>query len=217
MNRIIIVAGHFGSGKTEFSLNYAVYLKKFHDQVTVVDMDTVNPYFRTKDAQQRLEELGISVISPRFANTNVDILSVPSQILSGFETPACHAVFDVGGDDEGAVVLGVYEKQIRQVGYDMLFVMNPNRPFTKTPEQALEMMAAIEQASRLRFTGLINTANLMEETTPQLVAEGEETVKKTAEMAGLPFLFSVGTAENLAMISEPDQRFPIQLFLKKPF
>lgn len=217
MNRITIVAGHFGSGKTEFSLNYAIDLKKKHDQVTLVDMDTVNPYFRTKDAEDRLAQLGIQVISPEFANTNVDILSVPPQILSVFETPGCAAVFDVGGDDEGAVVLGVYEKLIREAGYEMLFVMNPNRPFTKTPEQALKMIRAIEQASRLNFTGVVNTANLMEETTPQLVAEGELVVRKTAELAGLPFLFTAATAENLVSILEPEKGFSIELFLKKPF
>lgn len=217
MKRITIIAGHFGSGKTEFALNYAIELKRNYPRVTVADMDTVNPYFRTKDAQETLEALGIDVISPQFANTNVDILSVPSQILSVFESPDCRAVFDVGGDDEGAIVLGVYQKQIVQAGYDMLFVMNPNRPFTRTPDQALEMMASIEQASRLRFTGLVNTANLMEDTTPELVAQGEKIVKQTAEMAGLPFFYTAGTAENLTLLSEPDKGFPIKLFLKKPF
>ncbi|MBE7043659.1 MAG: hypothetical protein E7399_09275 [Ruminococcaceae bacterium] len=217
MNRITIMAGHFGSGKTEFALNYALHLKKTHENVTIVDMDTVNPYFRTKDAEERLNEAGVGVISPRFANTNVDILSVPPEILSVFENSSCAAVFDVGGDDEGAIVLGVYEKLIRESGYEMLFVMNPKRPFTETPEQALEMMTAIEQASRLKFTGIVNTANLMEETTPQLVAEGEQIVRKTAELSNLPFLCTVATAENLVLLSEPEKGFPIELFLKKPF
>ena len=216
MNRITIVAGHFGSGKTEFALNYALHLKKTNENVTIVDMDTVNPYFRTKDAEQRLTEQGIRMISPQFANTNVDILSIPPDILSVFES-SCAAVFDVGGDDEGAIVLGVYEKLIRESGYEMLFIMNPKRPFTETPQQALEMMSAIEQVSRLKFTGIVNTANLMEETTPQLVAEGEQVVKETARLANLPFLYTAATAENLALISEPKTGFPIELLLKKPF
>ena len=217
MNRITVVAGHFGSGKTEFALNYALHLRKESGNVTIVDMDTVNPYFRTKDAEQRLEEAGVRVISPQFANTNVDILSVPPEILSVFEDSSCTAVFDVGGDDEGAIVLGVYEKLIQETGYEMFFIMNPKRPFTETPEQALEMMTAIEQASKLKFTGIVNTANLMEETTPELVAEGEKIVRKTAEQAKLPLVCTAATAENLAFISEPEQGFPIELFLKKPF
>ena len=217
MNRITVIAGHFGSGKTEFALNYALHLKKDHENVTIVDMDTVNPYFRTKDAEERLSEAGVRVISPQFANTNVDILSVPPEILSVFENPSCAAVFDVGGDDEGAIVLGVYEKLIRESGYEMLFIMNPKRPFTETPEQAMEMMNAIEQASRLKFTGIVNTANLMEETTPSLVAEGEKIVRETAKRSELPFLYTAATAENLASISEPEKGFPIELFLKKPF
>lgn len=217
MKRITVVAGHFGSGKTEFALNYAAYLKRHCDDVTIADMDTVNPYFRTKDAEERLDAFGIRVISPQFANTNVDILSVPPEILSVFESDSCAAVFDVGGDDEGTVVLGVYEKQIRETGYEMFFIMNPKRPFTETPEQAAEMIRAIEQASRLSFTGIVNTANLMEETTPELVAEGEKTVRKTAELTGLPYVCTAATQENLAFISEPEKRFPIELYLKKPF
>ena len=217
MKRITVISGHFGSGKTEFALNYALRLKQSHKDVTIVDMDTVNPYFRTKDAEERMEKAGIHVISPQFANTNVDILSIPPEILSVFETPSCAAVFDVGGDDEGAIVLGVYEKLIRECGYEMLFIMNPNRPFTKTPEQALEMMNAIEQVSRLKFTGIVNTANLMEETTPALVAEGEKIVRETAKISNLPFLFTAATAENLVSISEPEKGFPMELFLKKPF
>ncbi len=217
MNRITVIAGHFGSGKTEFALNYALHLRKTHENVTIVDMDTVNPYFRTKDAEERMNKAGVRVISPQFANTNVDILSIPSEILSVFENPSCAAVFDVGGDDEGAIVLGVYEKLIRESGYEMLFIMNPKRPFTETPQQALEMMNAIEQVSRLKFTGIVNTANLMEETTPALVAEGETVVRETAKLSHLPFMYTAATAENLVSISEPEQGFPIELFLKKPF
>ncbi len=217
MNRITIIAGHFGSGKTEFALNYALHLKKTHQNVTIVDMDTVNPYFRTKDAEERLDNAGVRVISPQFANTNVDILSVPPEILSVFENSSCAAVFDVGGDDEGAIVLGVYEKLIRECGYEMFFIMNPKRPFTETPQQALDMMQAIEQVSRLKFTGIVNTANLMEETTPSLVAEGEKVVRKTAKVSNLPFLYTAATPENLALILEQEKGFPIELFLKKPF
>ena len=217
MNRISVICGHFGSGKTEFALNYARAVKRQHPMVTIVDMDTVNPYFRTKDAAERMNEAGVRVIAPAFANTNVDILSVPEEILSVFETPECRGILDVGGDDEGAVVLGVYAKQIRAVGYEMLFVMNPNRPFTQTPEEALAMMGAIEQASHLSFTGLVNTANLMEETTPELVAEGEKIVLETAQRAGLELKFTAAVPECLTKIADPKRGFPLNLFLQKPF
>ena len=215
--RLTLFAGHYGSGKTNIAVNYALKLAGEGKGVCIADLDIVNPYFRTKDSAKVLENAGVYLISPQFANTNVDILSIPPEILSVFETPSCAAVFDVGGDDEGAVVLGVYEKLIRECGYEMLFIMNPNRPFTKTPEQALEMMNAIEQVSRLKFTGIVNTANLMEETTPALVAEGEKIVRETARISNLPFLYTAATAENLVSISEPEKGFPMELFLKRPF
>ena len=148
--------------------------RKGHYKVTIVDMDTVNPYYRTKDVQEILEAKGIRVIAPQFANTNVDILSVPSDILSVFDDPECVAVFDVGGDDEGAIVLGMYQRYLLQCGYDMLFVFNARRPLTATGDDTLEMFEAIQNTSRLRFSGIINNTNLMEDTTPEIVLEGQQ-------------------------------------------
>lgn len=218
MNRITVVTGHFGSGKTEFSVNYAIQLKKRFDKVTIVDMDTVNPYYRTKDVQEILEAKGIRVIAPQFANTNVDILSVPSDILSVFDDPECVAVFDVGGDDEGAIVLGMYQRYLLQCGYDMLFVFNARRPLTATGDDTLEMFEAIQNTSRLRFSGIINNTNLMEDTTPEIVLEGQQAAQELSQTTGVPIRYITGMPENFTLLqNEKDKFFELDFFIKRPF
>ena len=218
MNRITVVTGHFGSGKTEFSVNYAIQLKKRFDKVTIVDMDTVNPYYRTKDVQEILEAKGIRVIAPQFANTNVDILSVPSDILSVFADPECVAVFDVGGDDEGAIVLGMYQRYLLQCGYDMLFVFNARRPLTATGDDTLEMFEAIQNTSRLRFSGIINNTNLMEDTTPEIVLEGQQAAQELSQTTGVPIRYITGVPENFTLLqNEKDKFFELDFFIKRPF
>ena len=218
MNRITVVTGHFGSGKTEFSVNYAIQLKKRFDKVTIVDMDTVNPYYRTKDVQEILEAKGIRVIAPQFANTNVDILSVPSDILSVFDDPECVAVFDVGGGDEGAIVLGMYQRYLLQCGYDMLFVFNARRPLTATGDDTLEMFEAIQNTSRLRFSGIINNTNLMEDTTPEIVLEGQQAAQELSQTTGVPIRYITGVPENFTLLqNEKDKFFELDFFIKRPF
>ena len=87
MKRINIITGHYGSGKTEFAINYAMKLKEEFGSAVICDMDIVNPYFRTNDAKAFLEEKGIKVIAPEWAGTNLDIPSLPSDILSVFFRP----------------------------------------------------------------------------------------------------------------------------------
>ncbi len=217
MNRITIISGHFGSGKTEFAVNYAVNLKKSFDNVKIVDLDTVNPYFRTKDAEKALTQLGIGVISPEFANTNLDIISIPSTVLSVFTDETCHAVLDVGGDDEGAMVLGMFNKYLTDVGYDMYFVVNTKRPFTRDADSAILMMQAIECSSRLRFTGIVSNSNLMENTDSALVAEGEMVCKKISEKTGIPLMYVTAEEKNSSLISDKDKFFKLDFYIKKPF
>ena len=115
---IYIITGHYGSGKTEIAINLAQKLKN----PVIVDMDIVNPYFRTADAKDKLEALGVKVITPEFANTNVDIPSLPPEIFSALQGTN-DVILDVGGDEDGAIALGQFNKYF-QNGYEMYFVMN---------------------------------------------------------------------------------------------
>ena len=119
LQKRIVVVGHYGSGKTEFSLNLAFRLREQGEKVTIVDLDVVNPYFRTADAVKELKAQGIRVIVPEYANTNVDVPALPPDIFAAFETEGT-VIFDVGGDDDGAIVLGRFFSRFQETPYDML-------------------------------------------------------------------------------------------------
>ena len=146
--RISIFCGHYGSGKTNIAVNYALSLKEQGIPVRIADLDIVNPYFRTKDSARELEEAGIELISPTFANTNVDLPALPQELYALVQQTHTHAVMDVGGDDRGAYALGRYAPYIREENnFDMFCVVNFYRPLTTTPEEAAEIMAEIEAES----------------------------------------------------------------------
>ena len=168
--RLTLCAGHYGSGKTNIAVNYALQLASEGKPVAIADLDIVNPYFRTKDSAAALAAAGITLISPQFANSNVDLPALPAEDYRLVEDRAPCAVLDIGGDDRGAYALGRYVPYIlAENDYRMVFVANPYRPLTRTPELALEVMREIEAACGLRFTDLVNNANLAAETTPEAV------------------------------------------------
>lgn len=187
--RINIFVGHFGSGKTEIALNYAMKQAQAGRKVTIVDCDIVNTYFRTLDAKEALEAQGISVIAPLFANSNLEMQMMPPDVLRVFEEKDTVVVFDVGGDKDGAVALGAYKKFFEREGYRMFFVINAKRPLTMTAEDALEYMIDIEKASRLTITDLINNTNLSSETEMSDILAGDTVVEEAAKRAKLPYTY----------------------------
>ena len=118
--RITAIVGHYGSGKTEIAINYALYLNRLSKNVVVADLDTVNPYFRTKSVEKLFENRGIGLIAPEFANTNVDLPSLPPEVYGLFDRNDIYGILDIGGDDEGATVLGAYHDRIINIDYDLL-------------------------------------------------------------------------------------------------
>ena len=136
-SNIYIVTGHYGSGKTEFSVNYALSLKKTCEKVFLVDLDIVNPYFRSNDARALLEDAGICVIAPAYAGTNVDIPVLPPEIMRIFEEEDAKIILDVGGDDDGAIALGRYKKYFDESGYELYLVVNTRRPLTSNADEII--------------------------------------------------------------------------------
>jgi hypothetical protein len=187
MKKITIFAGHYGSGKTNLAVNAAIALRAQHERVILCDLDTVNPYFRTKDSEAELTAAGVRLISPRFANTNVDLPYLPAEVAAIF-APGNIAVADVGGDDAGAIALGQYAPRISAAGYDMLLVVNERRYMTGTPDEALSIMREIESASKLQFTGLVNNTNLGRETTSETVTNARDYMRTLSEKTGLPIV-----------------------------
>ncbi len=211
--RLTLFAGHYGSGKTNIAVNYAIHLAKDGKQVCIADLDIVNPYFRTKDSARELEAAGVHLVSPQFANTNVDLPALPAEAYRLVTDKSVYGIMDIGGDDRGAYALGRYVPAILEEGnYRMAFVANCYRPLTRTPEEALEVMREIEQACGLRFTDLINNANLGSETTPETVLESRDYMQKLSALSGLP-IFTTTAMTHIArqLEGQVESVLPLQL------
>ena len=185
--RITLFAGHYGSGKTNIAVNYALYLKQAGKDVVIADLDIVNPYFRTRDSIKELTDAGVRLISSEFASSNVDLPALPQDVYSILDNSRESAIMDIGGDDRGAYALGRYADSIKNENdYEMLFVFNKYRPLTPTAEDAMEIMAEIEEACKIKFTAIVNNSNLGEITTPQDILDSVEETQKLSQLTGLP-------------------------------
>jgi len=214
MKRITLFAGHYGSGKTNIAVNYALWLREQGLPVSIADLDIVNPYFRTKDSAAQLEAAGIPLISPAFANTNVDLPALPQEIYSLVQRRDRWAVMDIGGDDRGAYALGRYTPFILEENdYEMIFVANFYRPLTRTPAEALEVMREIEAAGGLPFTAIANNSNIGGDTAPEDVLATVGQAEELSALSGLPVIMTTAekqTADKLPL----DRVFPLTLQAK---
>ena len=185
--RVTLFAGHYGSGKTNIAVNYALRLAGEGRRTAIADLDIVNPYFRTKDSARELAAAGVELISSQFANSNVDLPALPAEAYRLVEDRSLYAVLDIGGDDRGAYALGRYAPYILEEGnYRMAFVANFSRPLTRTPEEALEVMREIEAAGGVPFTDIVNNTNLAHETTAELVQTSAGLAEQLGALSGLP-------------------------------
>lgn len=189
--RLYIFAGHYGSGKTNIAVNFALHMKKCGMAVRIADMDIVNPYFRTKDSLHVLEEAGIQLISPAFANTNVDLPALPAEMYGVIQNKEISGVLDVGGDDRGAYALGRYAPSIiEENNFEMCYVVNFHRPLTRKSEDALEVMREIEAACGIKFTAIVNNSNLGPDTTAETVESSFGEARRLSELSALPVIFT---------------------------
>ncbi len=185
---IFIICGHYGVGKTNVAVEFAHRLHaENREHVMLLDFDIVNPYFRSADNAQELKQAGIEVILPDYANTNVDLPTLPPQVSRVFETE-CTAVFDVGGDDSGATALGTYRSRIENRGYELYIVVNACRPYVRETEDAVSMISAIEKTSGLTATGIINNTNLGAESTAEILQESFSYAESICKAAALPLI-----------------------------
>jgi len=210
---IYIITGHYGSGKTEVAINLALTLKS----PTIIDLDIVNPFFRTKDAEGKLLANGIKLISPEFANTNIDVPSLPPEIFAGLQGEN-DLVIDAGGDDNGAMALGQFNRYFKEKPYEMYFVINVKRPLTSNAIDIIEMLKSIEAASRIKATALINNTNIKSETTANDLIYGQKIVDEVSNITRLPIKAISGTREilkQIELINTP--KLPLDLHLTLPW
>ncbi|MBE6771386.1 MAG: hypothetical protein E7547_04490 [Ruminococcaceae bacterium] len=195
--RITLFAGHYGSGKTNIAVNYALWLKEENEKVVIADLDIVNPYFRSKDSEKQLEARGIHLISSEYANSNVDVPAMPSEAYSIIDDKSLRAVIDVGGDDRGALAMGRYAPAIlSENDYEMLLVINKYRPLTPDCKSTLAVMHEIETACQMKFTGIINNSNLGDETDEATVLASVAYADEISQASGLPIRMTT-VKENL--------------------
>ncbi|MBR4857606.1 MAG: hypothetical protein IKU08_00315 [Clostridia bacterium] len=215
--RITLFAGHYGSGKTNIAVNYALRLKVKYDKVVIADLDIVNPYFRSKDSEKQLEARGIHLISSEYANTNVDVPAMPSEAYSIIDDKSIRAVIDVGGDDRGALAMGRYAPAIlSENDYEMLLVINKYRPLTRDCASTLAVMNEIETACGMKFTGIINNSNLGDETTAEDVTSSAAYADEIANATGLPIRMTTVKEELYDTLKEKVINCtPIKLYVKQ--
>ena len=211
MHRVTLFAGHYGSGKTNLAVNWALMLRKEHERVVIADLDIVNPYFRTKDSSELLNSMGVETVSPEFANSNVDLPALPSELYGVVQNRLRYAVLDIGGDDRGAYALGRFAPYILEENdFEMIYVANFCRPLTQSPEEALEVMREIETAGGIPFTAIVNNSNLAHLTTAETVLDGYEKCRELSSLCGLPVLFS-SAERSLAGQLSLENVFPIDI------
>ncbi len=213
--RLTLFAGHYGSGKTNIAVNYALMLANEGKKVCIADLDIVNPYFRTKDSADELEKAGVTLVSPQFANSNVDLPALPAEAYRLVEDKATYGIMDIGGDDRGAYALGRYVPSIIEENcYRLVYVANCYRPLTRTPQEALEVMREIEAACGLQFTDIINNSNLGEETTAETLLDSVDYIEELCRISSLP-LFAHTAIPSVAAELSKELKPVIPLHLQK--
>lgn len=214
--RIVLLSGHYGSGKTNIALNVAHRLRQLHERVAIADVDIVNPYFRTSDSRQELDAAGIRLICSAFAGSNVDLPALPPDLYAITDDKRMAVVIDVGGDDRGALALGRLRDEIlREDDFEMLLVVNCFRPLTRTPEATVEVMREIERAGGVPFTAVVNNSNLGAETTAQDVLDSLDYVRGVCALTGLPLKMTTVEARLYSQLEGMiDPLFPLQLQAK---
>ena len=189
MKRVILFSGHYGSGKTNLAVNYALRLAGEGVRTLIADLDIVNPYFRTRDSQQALDEAGVRIIVSPYANSNVDVPALPDEMYAVIDDRSYHCVIDVGGDDRGALALGRLASALNEENdFDMLLVVNFFRPLTRSADEVIAVKNEIECASGMRFTGIVNNSNLGVQTTLENVLSAQEKARELAQKTGLALL-----------------------------
>lgn len=208
--RVTLFMGHYGSGKTFTAVNYALALAERGLPVTIYDMDIVNPYFRTVDAAAMLKKAGVELVVSPYAETNVDIPAMNAASYKMVDDKTRYAVLDIGGDERGALALGrFYEKINEENNFDCLLVVNPYRPETRDIEGAAAVKEEIEITSRIKFTGIVNNANLGEETDIKHVLYGIEFCEELGKKLKLPLKFSSVRKDLCDKIDKKDKVLPI--------
>ena len=218
MKRMRIITGHYGSGKTEYAVNLAMDMATKMENVVLADLDIVNPYFRSYEQTKMLEDAGVKVIVTSCGGV-ADIPALNPAVMSVFQDNKWNGVLDIGGDPIGARVLARFAHQIHEDEYDLLFVLNANRPETKDVDCALQYMRGIEAECRLKVTGIVNNTHLCAETTAEEIIKGARLAQALSEKTGLPVVHHAVQKKFVDQVADQltEPVLPMNIYMRKPW
>lgn len=217
-HRLSIITGHYGTGKTEFAVNLALALAEAGERVMLADLDIVNPYFRSRERKQLLAEAGIRLISSSQACSDADVPALPAELLTILENRSVRGVLDIGGDPVGARVLARFQPKIIQEDYQLIYVLNANRPEVRSAESAIAYLRGIEVTTGLTCTGIVNNTHLCGETTEAEIRKGAALAGAVSRETGIPVLCHVAEKQFVPGLSDLSETvFPITIKMKKPW
>jgi len=216
--RIRIMTGHYGSGKSEFSMNYVVKLREMvSGKVALADMDVVNVYFRTREKKAFLESLDIIPMGSSIEATSLDVPAISAQVKTPMNDSSYNYVIDLDGDNVGAKVIAGYRDLIKDGDYDLFFVVNANREKTQTAQEVIDYIAIIENASKLKVTGLVNNTHMIWDTTVDDILKGQEVVKDVSKALNIPVKYNTCIETLVDQLPEglEGEIFPIKLYMRQ--
>ncbi len=189
-HRLTIIIGAYGSGKSEIAVNMSLAQRKAmpDKKLLIADLDIVNPFYRSSDCASVIEEAGIRLVTPLYAGSNVDAPVLPPDMYVIFDDESYQGIFDIGGEDMGALVLGSLKKRIENTDAVIYMAVNSLRPFTSDAEQIAVMTGELAAAAGFKIDGYLNNTNLLEETTPEMIAEGEARILEASAITGVPLI-----------------------------
>lgn len=215
--RVTVVCGHYGTGKTNLSINLALDCARHGENVTLVDLDVVNPYFRSADYADVLTENGVRVVGPNFANTNLDTPSLPGAVRNVI-AEGSRVIVDVGGDDAGATALGVYSRTLADADPDVIYVVNRYRSMTTHAEEAVQILREIEATSHLRATCVANNSHLKQDTSEDTVLDSMGFAEEVASASGLPLRFTTAPRSlDFSILNKIPNIYPVDVLVRAPW
>lgn len=214
-----IVCGHYGCGKTNFAVNLAAQARLRGESVTLVDLDIVNPYFRSSDYKDILDDLGVELIAPSYAHSNVDLPALPAQMYSIFSSDKDRIIIDAGGDDQGATALGRFSKRFLETGqYQMIYVINKYRPLSSESDDALNLLNEIEIASHLKASAIFNNSHLMEFTNEDTILNSLDFAEEISRKSGLPIIGTAADKNSYEKLSGKCKNlYPVEIYVNPPW
>lgn len=199
MKKVYVLIGNYGSGKSELALNFAFKAAET-GRTELLDLDMVNTYFRLTERGNMTRMKEIRLVSPNYACSGVETLSLPAEVASAFAMDWDTVVFDVGGDAVGSTALGRYHQdfmELEEGSLEVLNVINTRRPLAGTVEKIVRLQEDMQRHSRLKITGMINNTNLATATTPADLRDGYEIIKQVSDITGVPVKYTSGKKEML--------------------